>query len=83
MYPTNIVGIFLCLLEWFSKAQLLQPTRINEKVVGCLFYDSSKNHILWNDAFKLFEDVIYNKNKTQYRYFHTHTETKSAFILNE
>ena len=42
-----------------------------------------KKQILWNYAFDLFEDEIYNMNKICYINFHTYTEAKSAFILSE
>ena len=43
--------------------------------------DSCKNHILCNYDFELFDIDIHNMNKTHYRNFNRHTESKSSFIL--
>ena len=79
---TRNVGNFLCLLEWFSEAQLLYPTSSNDKEVGCLLSDSCKTQILCNYAFEVFEDEIHNKNKNRYSNFHRYTEAKSLFVLS-
>ena len=83
MYPTHNVGTFLRLLEWFSEAQLLYPTIINNRESGCLLYDSWNKQILWNYSLELFQDEINNVNKNHYGDFHIYTEAKSAFILAE
>ena len=83
MHPTHNVGTFLWLLKWFSDAQHLYPNISKEKFVGCLFSDTRKNQIIWNYDLKLFEDEIYNTNKARYRFLHTYTEAKGAFILYE
>ena len=80
---TDNVGTFLRLLEWFSEAQLLYPTIINDKEVGCLFSGSLKNQILCSYGFEMLEDEIHNMNKTQYSDFHTYTKAKSVSILDE
>ena len=42
-----------------------------------------KNKILWNYDFDIFEDGIYNMNKSCYINLHKFAESKSAFILSE
>ena len=83
MYPTHNVGKFLCLIKWFSEAQILYPTIYNDKEVGYLFSDYRNKQILWNCDFELLEDEICNMNKNRYSEFHTYTEDKSAFVLAE
>ena len=83
IYPTHNVRTFLCLLEWFSEAQLLYPKISNDKEVKCLFYDYHKKQILWNYAFKLFKDEIHNMYKILYINFHIYTEAKNVSILAE
>ena len=83
MDPTHNVGTFICLLWWFSEAQILYPNIINDKEVGCLFSDTHKKHILCNYTFYLFKYDIHNMNKIRYSNFRTYTEAKSACILAE
>ena len=64
MNPTYNVRKFLCLLKCFSETQLLYLKISNDKEFGCLFSNSSKKQILWNYAFKLLKDEIYNMSKT-------------------
>ena len=83
MDPTHNFRTFFCLLEWFSEAQLLYPTIINDKEIGCLFSDSLNNKILCNYAFNISEDEIHDMNKTLYRNFRAYTEAKCAFVIAE
>ena len=83
MGMTHNVGTFLSLIKWFSEAQLIYPNISNNREVGLFLSGIRKEQILWNYSSGVFEDEVHNINKTCYRYFHTYTEDKGAFVVAE